>query len=250
MDHFISTVVATVDHVQHTRGSAHQVNLSFDEWNVWRQREFNDAEQAAIAAEPLTPRPWPVAPHLLEDTYHLADAVVVGSLLITLLRHADRVHAASLAQLVNVIAPIRTEPGGPAWRQTTFHPFALTARLARGAVLRTRVDAPCVPTAAFGPAPAVDAVVTFDEATGRASVLAVNRATDAPAQVVLDVSGLGTTGVDEAHVLWDEDVYATNGPDRDRVAPRPLGTRFEDGVLRFELPAVSWAAIGLAGPGA
>ncbi len=29
--------------------------------------------------------------------------------------------------VVNVIAPIMTEPGGPAWRQTTFFPFALTS---------------------------------------------------------------------------------------------------------------------------
>ena len=40
--------------------------------------------------------------------------------------------AASLAQLVNVIAPIMTEPGGPTWRQTTFFPFAITSRLAVG----------------------------------------------------------------------------------------------------------------------
>ena len=64
------------------------------------------------------------APRLIEDRYSVTDAVVVGNLLISLLRHADRVAVACLAQLVNVIAPIMTEPGGPAWRQTTFHPFA------------------------------------------------------------------------------------------------------------------------------
>ena len=83
------------------------------------------------------PRDWPRGPARSSRTcYTVADAVVVGSLLITLLRHTDRVTIACQAQLVNVIAPIRTEPGGPAWRQTIFHPFALTARLARGTVLR------------------------------------------------------------------------------------------------------------------
>src|ERR1044072_2631209 len=48
---------------------------------------------------------------------------------ISLLNHADRVKAASLAQLVNVIAPIMTETGGPAWRQTTFFPLAQADRL-------------------------------------------------------------------------------------------------------------------------
>ena len=71
-----------------------------------------------------------VAPRLIEDRYSVTDAVVVGNLLISLLRHADRVAVACVAQLVNVIAPIMTEPGGPAWRQTTFHPFAATSRYA------------------------------------------------------------------------------------------------------------------------
>ena len=146
MDGFVETVAATVDDVRAARGSDHQVYLSFDEWNVWDQVAFNADEQAQNAAAATTPREWTIAPHLIEDTYRAADAVVVGSLLISLLRHADRVHAACQAQLVNVIAPIRAEPGGPAWRQTTFHPFALTARLARGVVLRTAADAPSVPT--------------------------------------------------------------------------------------------------------
>ena len=45
---------------------------------------------------------------------------------------------ACLAQLVNVIAPIMTETGGPAWRQTIFHPFAQMSHHGRGHVLRAR----------------------------------------------------------------------------------------------------------------
>ncbi|MBU4215574.1 MAG: alpha-L-arabinofuranosidase, partial [Actinobacteria bacterium] len=243
MDHFIDTVVATVDHVG--RGSDHQVHLSFDEWNVWRQSEFNAAEQAAIAAEPAIPRPWPAAPHLIEDDYRAADAVVVGSLLITLLRHADRVHAASLAQLVNVIAPIRTEPGGPAWRQSTFHPFALTARLARGVVLRTRTQTPTTPTARFGEVGVVDSVVTWDQEAGSATVLLVNRGTVEAATVEVDLTGLGVGQIREAHLLHEDDVEARNSASApDRVAPRPLAVeQAGDGVLRLALPPVSWAAV-------
>src|SRR5215207_10503486 len=93
-------------------------------------------------SRPPTGKDWPVAPVLLEDRYTVADAVVVGDLLITLLRNTDRVHSASLAQLVNVIAPIMTEPGGRAWKQTTFHPFAITSRLAQGRALELKLDAP------------------------------------------------------------------------------------------------------------
>src|SRR5690606_11943134 len=139
MDRFIDQVVATADHVGARVGSDRRISISFDEWNVWYLDELQ-AEQAAGV------RDWTVAPRTSEDAYTVLDAVVVGSLLITLLRHADRVTAASMAQLVNTIAPIRTEPGGPAWRQSTFHPFALTARHATGTVLDLRLDAPTLPT--------------------------------------------------------------------------------------------------------
>lgn len=40
---------------------------------------------------------WSVAPHQLEDIYNLEDALVVGTLLITLLKNSDRVKIACLA---------------------------------------------------------------------------------------------------------------------------------------------------------
>ena len=116
--------------------------ISFDEWNVWYYEEEPSKNPEGIGN-------WPVAPRLLEDVYTVADAVVVGDLLITLLQNADRVHAASLAQLVNVIAPIMTEPNGPAWRQTTFYPFSLTAAWAKGGdVLEPKIETGWLPLSA------------------------------------------------------------------------------------------------------
>src|SRR6202042_3509752 len=97
---------------------------------------------------------------LLEDVYTVADAVVVGNLLMTLLKHSDRVTSASLAQLVNVIAPIMTEPGGPAWRQTTFFPFSITSRLASGEVIRPFFYFLLFFTARHGEASVIDAIAT------------------------------------------------------------------------------------------
>ena len=105
----------------------------------------------------------------------VADAVVLGNLMITLLKNSDRVTSASLAQLVNVIAPIMTEPGGASWKQTTFHPFALTSQHARGDVLDVRLDAPTFENDRFGTSSAADSVATWDEETGELSVFVVNR---------------------------------------------------------------------------
>jgi len=97
-----------------------------------------------------------------EDAHTVADAVVMGSLLITLLRHSRRVKSACLAQLVNAISVIRSEPGGPSWRQTTFHPFALTARHAKGNVLEVVLQCPDYETEQYGTVPMVDATATHD----------------------------------------------------------------------------------------
>jgi alpha-N-arabinofuranosidase len=141
MDHFVSTVTTTADQVGAKLGNRKRINIAFDEWNVWYVERFRALDR---------PVDWPAAPRIIEDEYTVADAVVVGNLLISLLRHSDRVTAACLAQLVNVIAPIRTEPGGPSWRQTTFHPFALTSRHAVGNVLRVEPVTPAYETAKYG----------------------------------------------------------------------------------------------------
>jgi len=155
------------------------------------------------------------------------------------------VAAASQAQLVNVIAPIMTEPGGPAWRQTTFFPFATTARLAAGQVLKPRVETGTYATARHGEAPLVDAVATHDAATGSAAVFLVNRSRETAA-VRIDVSDLGVGAVREALTLSDADPYATNTREQpDRVGLRPTSAVFTDGVVTVELPPVSWTALAL-----
>lgn len=175
----------------------------------------------------------------------MADAVVVGNLLMTLLRRSDRVTSASLAQLVNVIAPIMTEPGGPAWRQTTFHPFSITSRLASGEVIRPVIDSPVYETARYGEACLVDAVATVDE--DRAAVFLVNRDVGETAQVTIDVRSLGSARVTEALTLADEDVYAKNTlAEQDRVTPAAnKSAALVDGLLTIDLPPTSWTALAL-----
>ncbi|GAA4512452.1 alpha-N-arabinofuranosidase [Nonomuraea ferruginea] len=235
MEYFIRSVVATADSVGARLKSRKRIDISFDEWNVWYLSRFQ-------AAEP--PRDWPVAPPLLEDHYHLADAVAFGGLLITLLRNSDRVTAASLAQLVNVIAPIMTEPGGRAWRQTTFHPFAQASRHAAGDVLRVEPVSPLYETAQYGEVPLLHAVATHaDEGV---TIFAVNRATDGPLSLEIDARALGGARITSATTLTGPDVYARNtADDPDRVAPRP-NENVEQDPMRVLLPPVSWNVIHLS----
>jgi len=239
MDRFIEAVVATADHVGAARGSGKKIDISFDEWNVWYIDRVDAVKPTAIDD-------WPIAPRLLEDVYSVLDAVVFGSLLISLVKHADRVASASLAQLVNVIAPIMTEPGGPAWRQTTFFPFALTSRLARGEAVRLRVEAPTIDTARYGTVSAVDAVATVDDAAEAVAVFLVHRGLERPVDLEIDVSAFGEVEVVETHLLHDDDPGASNTlDDPERVRPRTVQTRLGNGILSLTLPPVAWAAVSL-----
>ncbi|MER5945225.1 alpha-N-arabinofuranosidase [Streptomyces sp. NPDC001904] len=237
MESFIENVVATCDHVGARLKSKKRINLSFDEWNVWYMSR-TDAEVSALD--------WPEAPRLLEDVYSVTDAVVLGSLLIALLRHADRVTVACLAQLVNVIAPIMTEPGGPAWRQTTFFPFAQASKHGRGEVLDVRVDSPTYDTERHGTADLLHATAVR-AADGTVTVFAVNRSQTNSLPLEVAVGGMRLTSVTEHSVLADADPDARNTlTDPERVAPHAAaGTVLADGVLTAELEPLSWNVIRL-----
>ncbi|MFI5841358.1 alpha-N-arabinofuranosidase [Catenuloplanes sp. NPDC051500] len=235
MDAFIEAVVATADHVRALKRARKKMMISFDEWNVWYASRWNAVEDTFPIDH------WPVAPRILEDVYSVADAVAFGGLLISLLNHADRVTSASLAQLVNVIGPIMTEPGGPAWRQTTFFPFAVTSQAARGDALRVVLDADTVPTAKYGDVPVVDAAATLGEDL---TIFLQNRHLTEPTTLTVDVRRFAGSAV-TAEGIWDDDIHAVNDlRNTTRVGLRTNESAVLDGgILTIELPPVSWTAV-------
>jgi alpha-L-arabinofuranosidase len=232
LDRFIEGVVATCDHVRAVGHHTKRINLSLDEWNVWYQQRFVSEENLEIEE----------APHLIEDVYNVADAVVVGNLLISMLRHADRVRIGCLAQLVNVIAPIRTDAAGAAWRQTTFHPFALTSRFGRGSVVRAEIQSPRTDTVWFGETPLLDAAATLDEERGEVTLFAVNRDQQEPMALSVDLRALSDLAVGEHTAVFDADPDAVNSAaEPERVVPRRLDdVKVVDGHVEAVLPPMSW----------
>jgi len=237
MDDFIRTVVGTCDHIKGTLHSAKTMQLSFDEWNVWHQTEHHRGDDTRV--------PWRDAPELAEDVYSAAEAVIVGTLLISLLNHSDRVRMGCLAQLVNVIAPITTEPGGPAWRQTTFFPFADVAARARGQALRTVVDSPTHPTDKYGPVDSVVAAATHDDADGDLVLFVANRSVTDRVVLALDLAGAFAGYVPVSHrVLHEADPHAANtGARPDAVTPRDVPVE-----APLTLEPISWNVVRCASP--
>ena len=200
MDRFIERVVATVDFVQAKKRSPKKVHLSFDEWNVWFHS--NDADKKLA--------PWTVGPAQLEDVYTFEDALVVGTLLNSLLRHADRVKIAALAQLVNVIAPIMTRSGGPSWKQTIFWPFYHASKYGRGTSMNVKLTVPSYENKTYGSVPWVDASAVLSEDRKSLTVFAVNRSPDQSIELNGNFAGLESMKLVGHTTLHHDDGKAVN----------------------------------------
>ena len=235
MDKFINQVIAICDAVKAKKRKTKTINLSFDEWNVWYHSKEHDSKLER----------WIQAPHQLEDVYNMEDALLVGSMLITLLRHADRVKIACLAQLVNVIAPIMTSDTG-AWRQTIYYPFAYMSRYGRGTVLNTIVDVPSYPSK-HGDAPYLDAVCIVDAEPDTLTVFAVNKDLDDAMELSCSLREFEGYSVKEHIVLTHADLKAENTEaNPNNVIPTADGNAAtEDGQLKAVLPARSFNVIRL-----
>jgi alpha-L-arabinofuranosidase len=233
LESFIVEVAAIADAVAAKRRSPKRIMLSLDEWNVWYR---------ARAGEQLRAVGWPEAPRLLEEIYNFEDALVVGGVLLTLMNNADRVKSACLAQLVNVIGPIMTETGGPAWRQTTFHPFAQASRHGRGNVLRAKLETESFSAGGVHGAPLLVVSVIDDPATGTATVFALNRSMDQEMELTAELRGMAARELAGAEELHHGDLKAINSKEApDTVAPVPhRAARIEGSTLVATLKPLSW----------
>ena len=246
MDHFIESVISTADAVRARGRHKKHINLSFDEWNVWYQRGKQTEDQEHRVRE----SGWRERPRLIEDEYTMTDAVVVGTFLNSLLRHGDRVHIANQAQLVNVIAPIRSEESGPAWRQATFWPFARMASVARGRILRASVVSDRMETARYGDADIVDVSATWDEENSRVALFLANRSLDDAAGIEVALHGFRSERIVRAEVLEapdGADRHVSNAAGAERVVLQDLsGVATSDEGITLTLPALSWAVVEVA----
>jgi alpha-N-arabinofuranosidase len=159
----VDTLAATLRYVKAKLRSTHDVYLSWDEWNVWYKDRSGEGG-------------WKEAPHLSEEVYNLEDALVVAQWLSVFLRKCDVVRIACLAQVVNTISPILTTCDG-LLKQSTYFPFELFARHAKGLSLDALVSCPRYETKRFGDVPVLDVSATFDPATGKGAAFLVNRST-------------------------------------------------------------------------
>ncbi len=207
MDAFIKSVAALCDAVKAKKHSKKTVNLSFDEWNVWFHSNNAEIEK------------WSVAPPQLEDVYNFEDALLVGSMLMTLQNNCDRVKIACLAQLVNVIAPIMTKTGGGAWVQTIFYPFMYASTQGRGETLRAIVNCDCYQSTEKDDIPYLASSVVHNPEKKEIVVFAMNRSLEEEMELSLTFDGFEGCKACEHVELYCDDLKAVNTEEQQPVVP-------------------------------
>lgn len=236
MDHFIKTVISTCDYIKAKHRSKKTINLSFDEWNVWYHS--NEADRKV--------EPWSIAPPQLEDHYNFEDALLVGSMLITFLQHADRVKMAAMAQLVNVIAPIMTENNGRSWKQTIFYPYMHTSVYGRGTSLKPILTSPKYDSKDFTDVPYVDSAAVYNEENEELTIFLVNKHLESSMPIDIDLRSFEGYHLVEHIELANDDLKAVNTVEHQAVSPRLNTTsHLDNGQLTANLAKTSWNVIRL-----
>lgn len=203
-DHYISTLQSTLEYVKAVKRSKKQIYFAVDEWNVWHA--FDGSNKVV--------KDWELGLPLLENHYDFADAVVVATLLSTLINHADIVKMACFAQLVNVIAPILTEKGGCLVKQTIYYPISMISKAFAGTdALRTFSSIKKYETKSHGAAPEIYNSVSYNKETGEYIVLLVNTS-----QENKDIELIFDQDVE----LISSDVYQCDDPHQKNTLENPF----------------------------
>ncbi|WP_301405459.1 arabinosylfuranosidase ArfA [Enterococcus entomosocium] len=234
MDQFISQVAAICDAVKAKRRSKKTINISFDEWNVWYHS--NEQDQKI--------EPWSQHPPQLEDVYHFEDALLVASMMITMLHHADRVKIACMAQLVNVIAPIMTSDTA-AWKQTIFYPYEMISNYGRGHVLHSILRGADFDSS-HGKASYVDAIAIENE-DDYLTFFLVNKDLQDANEFTCDLRQYDSLQIATHQVLHHPDLHAVNTEATPNNVMPVNGKTAElnDGILRVVLEKQSFQMLRL-----
>jgi alpha-N-arabinofuranosidase len=239
LDRYIGTVESAINLVKANKRSKHKVHISFDEWNVWYHS--NEQDRGILGGK----EGWPHAPRLLEDIYNFEDVLQVGCILNTFIRRSDIVKIACIAQLVNVIAPIMTEPAGPAWRQTTFYPLLFASLHGRGTALNLAVKCAGYDAEVADNVPYLDAAAVLNAGGTSISFFLVNRHGKEALDVSFSLQGFGEAKVIEHQTIAHDDLEARNTlKSQNTVAPKKgSGAKVEGGQLNVYLAPYSYALL-------
>jgi alpha-N-arabinofuranosidase len=180
----------------------------------------------------------------LEEPYNLRDALWTASILHLFQRWGDKVTMANMAQMVNVIAPIHTNPQGM-FLEPNFFPLELYRAYSGDRVVHAWADGPGYDSATAGRTQYLDICATLG--SGRLAIGVVNRHKERSLGAQFDISGFKPARSGK--------VFTINGPSPDAAnsfeQPNVVTTIMRDfgdfgAQFTFEFPAHSVTLLELS----
>ena len=184
-EQYLTFLGALIEQVRREKGVKHPIGIAVDEWNQWAPGHTHDNN--------------------LFGTYNLTDALSVAVYLNMMRRHCRTITLATLAQMVNVIAPIIATPEGM-FLQTIYFPLQLAVEKTGPIALDAHVtcDTYPAPYSDVEAVPYLDVLASLDPAGKKLYLSLVNLHKDETQEVSirLERADLAASGL--AHVVTGE----------------------------------------------
>ncbi len=266
---YIRTELSVCDYMKSRRRSSKTMMLSFDEYAAMYKpgKPVRPASNGIVPSDVFTANGKEHEVRFFDPNARNSDtpaffkrnqmlgALAASSIIMTLLRHADRIKIGCMTGGIRNAIAFDNEH---VWRTATYYPYLLMNRYGRGISLLPSVSGPMfdVPGYAvdeFAQCPAyegvqaIEAAAVMDEESGELRVFLVNRDPADAVATRMDVRGFGGYRLIEHVELHSEDLEASNSfetPDSIRPALN-RDTRLDDGFIETNLKPLSFNMIRL-----
>jgi alpha-N-arabinofuranosidase len=160
----------------------------------------------------------------VEEVYNLEDALVVALHFNAFIRHADMVKMANIAQIVNMIAPIRTTRDSLVL-QTIFYPFEVYSQHGGQTALDVHWQGDTFGGGSYSGVRVLDVAATLDARGKRVALFVVNRTQEQPSEVQINLEMGHFAGTGQMVLVNGSDIKVENtfeAPDRVTTRSAPL----------------------------
>ena len=236
VDRQIHDIISTCDYVKSVKRSKKTMMLSFDEWNVIAAQKHAGTQY----------KEWEIGSPIDCGAHSMEDALAFASMMMSIIRRADRIKIACQSLLVNTGPLIIAMKNGVTFRNTIFYPFMHISKYGRGEVLQAMVNAPVYGTDEFDAVPVVDCLAVHNEELEELNFFVVNR-NKSQIDIDLDVRDFGQAEVIEHISMVHENINAANTvEDPTKVIPHITNCiKIVNGHVESRLSGYSWNVIRL-----
>lgn len=269
---YINTTIATCDYLQAKLRTPKKMYISFDEYGVnfgkqgevlFGRRGWQDVSKAYSQFRPreenifvkYDPENY-VERMGMRKSYQMLNALGISSVLLTFLRHADRI---KIGCMTGGLRGAIAFNGEHVWKNAAYYPYYQMNKLCRdGISIMPVVDGPTFNTEqyaltgscqchAYENVQAIEAAAVHNEEKDEVNIFIINRAAEDDIEVSLDVRGFEDYKLVEHIEMYTDDLEKGNSFETPDVI-KPLinsDTKIEKGKVSAVTKKLSWNVIRL-----